>query len=298
MTDQQDTHFSLIHIPLLIQLKCLETALLPDYLGSTLHGIIGWALSSHKETYRYLFENRSFGGGKQDIINPYVIEAPRFHGTYKEGDELRFQLILLGDAVQYCTKVIKILAETRWFKIGAERKMFELSEIRHGHTLQLIWKNGESEWKNAVSQMVPGTVQKKSTYCSIQFLTPLRIRRKGSLLLNVDFPTIIRNSMRRMIELTARYGGYVDLEEVETLLHLSEKVQVVSSGLYLNNIDRFSTRRNMKMDLSGLMGAMTFEGELSVFTPWLNAASIIHIGRNVTFGCGKIDVVFGTAEIS
>ena len=50
------------------------------------------------------------------------------------------------------------------------------------------------------------------------------------------------------------------------------------------------------MDLSGLMGAMTFQGELSEFTPWLNAASVLHIGRNVTFGCGKIDVVFGNIE--
>lgn len=28
------------------------------------------------------------------------------------------------------------------------------------------------------------------------------------------------------------------------------------------------------MDLSGLLGAMTFQGELAPFTPWLNAACI------------------------
>lgn len=296
MTDRHKTHFSLIYLPLLIQLKCHETASLPDYMGSTLHGIMGWALLPHKDVYQYLFENRSFGGAKQDIINPYIIEPPGFHGVYKAGEELRFQFILLGDAVQYCEPVIKILAETRWFKMGAERKLFELTEIRQGQTLQLIWKNGGVEWKNAVSQLVPDTAQKNSTYGSIYFLTPLRIRRKGSLLLTVDFPTIIRNITRRMSDLTERYGGYVDFAEIETLQYLSEMVQEVSSGVYLNNIDRYSTRRNMKMDLSGLMGAMTFQGELSVFTPWLNAASVLHIGRNVTFGCGKIDVVFGNIE--
>ena len=202
----------------------------------------------------------------------------------------------MGDAVQYSESVIKILAETRGFKLGAERKLFELTEIRHGQTLQLIWKNGGVEWKNAVSLLVPDAIQKNSTDGSIHFLTPLRIRRKGSLLLTVDFPTIIRNITRRMSELTERYGGYVDFSEIQTLQYLSEMVKEVSSGVYLNSIDRYSTRRNMKMDLSGLMGAMTFEGELSVFTPWLNAASILHIGRNVTFGCGKIDVAFGNME--
>ncbi|MEK4372395.1 hypothetical protein [Paenibacillus sp. FSL R5-0473] len=32
--------------------------------------------------------------------------------------------------------------------------------------------------------------------------------------------------------------------------------------------------------------------ELSPFIPWLNAARILHIGRNSTFGCGQIDVVY------
>lgn len=45
------------------------------------------------------------------------------------------------------------------------------------------------------------------------------------------------------------------------------------------------------MDLSGLLGAMTFQGELAPFTPWLNAACILHLGRNTTLGCGKIDAV-------
>lgn len=298
MTDHRDTRFSLVYIPLLIQLKCHETVLLPDYLGSTLHGIMGWALLPHKELYQYLFENRSLGGAKQDIINPYIIEPPRFHGVYKAGEKLCFQFILLGDAVQYCAEVIRILAETRWFKLGADRKLFELEEILHGQTLQTIWKNGAAEWKNAVEQPVPDTIQNKSTFCSIHFLTPLRIRRKGNLLLAIDFPTIIRNITRRMNELTRRYGGYVDLEEIETLQNLSAMVQEVSSGIYLNSMDRYSTRRNTKMDLSGIMGAMTFKGDLSAFTPWLNAASILHIGRNVTFGCGKIDVVFGHMEES
>ena len=76
MTDRHKTHFSLNYLPLLIQLKCHETASLPDYMGSTLHGIMGWALLPHKDVYQYLFENRSFGGAKQDIINPYIIEPP------------------------------------------------------------------------------------------------------------------------------------------------------------------------------------------------------------------------------
>jgi hypothetical protein len=54
---------------------------------------------------------------------------------------------------------------------------------------------------------------------------------------------------------------------------------------------QFSNKINEKMDFSGIMGVLTFEGELTPYTPWLNAAQLLHIGRNTTFGCGKIEII-------
>jgi hypothetical protein len=54
---------------------------------------------------------------------------------------------------------------------------------------------------------------------------------------------------------------------------------------------QFSNKINEKMDFSGIMGILTFEGELTPYTPWLNAAQLLHIGRNTTFGCGKIEII-------
>lgn len=66
-----------------------------------------------------------------------------------------------------------------------------------------------------------------------------------------------------------------------------------SSDIYVTQINRYSSRRDEKMDMSGLLGVMTFEGELADFTPWLNAARKLHIGRNTTFGYGQLDVILG-----
>lgn len=46
------------------------------------------------------------------------------------------------------------------------------------------------------------------------------------------------------------------------------------------------------MDFSGLLGNVQFEGNITPFVPWLYAAQILHIGRNTTFGMGKIEVEF------
>lgn len=53
--------FLLEYLPLLIRLECKETTRLPAFLGSTLHGVTGWALTRHSESYTYVFENRRLG---------------------------------------------------------------------------------------------------------------------------------------------------------------------------------------------------------------------------------------------
>ena len=47
-----------------------------------------------------------------------------------------------------------------------------------------------------------------------------------------------------------------------------------------------------KMDFSGLLGEIEYEGNIDPFVPWLSAARILQIGRNTTFGMGKIETFF------
>lgn len=291
MINNEPVHFSLKYLPLLIRLRCCEPARLPGYLGSTLHGILGWALLNHKEAYRYIYENRKMAEGGYDIPNPYIINPPGYREQYNKGDELRFQVILLGDALRYAEQLINALITAGSFTIGAERKRFQLEEIMQYDQLQSIWKPGLYAPEAIKAEAISEHRTEGCTNCSIQLLTPLRIRRGGSLLTELDFITIFRSISRRITELTARYGGYVNEQEIAWLMEAAQHIQKTSSGLYVKNMERYSTRRDKKMDLSGLLGAMTFQGELAPFTPWLNAACILHLGRNTTLGCGKIDAV-------
>ncbi|MBU5442519.1 CRISPR system precrRNA processing endoribonuclease RAMP protein Cas6 [Paenibacillus sp. MSJ-34] len=285
--------FSLSYLPLLIRLQCCESVRLPPYLGSTLHGVVGWKLSTYSEAYRYIFENRRYGGRKQDIVNPYIMEPPRYQAIYLQGDMLSFRFILLGKAANYIKDVVEALAGTAWFEIGAERKRFQLVDILQAERLEPVWRRGTLNMEAATSEMLTVREQEGISRCSIHLLTPLRIRRGGEQLREIDFPTIIRSITRRVTALTERYGGHVSPDAISSVSQLSASVHTTSSGLYWSEMSRYSNRRNVKMDLSGLLGAMTFEGDMSHFVPWLHASRILHIGRNVTFGCGQLDVVFG-----
>ncbi|MCJ7837416.1 CRISPR system precrRNA processing endoribonuclease RAMP protein Cas6 [Cuneatibacter sp. NSJ-177] len=294
MQNESSALFSLSYLPLLIRLRCCETARLPAFLGSTLHGAVGWALQSNRAVYQYLYENGKSRGDGRDVGNPYLLEPPLENRTvYQEGEELRFRFVLLGDAVQYAPEFIKALAKTKELRLGVGRKKFELMEIMQAGRLESLWKK---EAEDCVSKIeIENLADEPPVICrnfAMLLKTPLRIRREGKLLTTLDFPTVIRNITKRIQSLTERYGGEIDLEESGHLCLLAERIQMTSCEMSVKQLERYSNRRGEKMDFSGILGSMTCEGDLTPFTPWLGAAQVLHIGRNVTFGFGKVDLVF------
>lgn len=284
--------FSVSYLPLTIRLKCREPVKLPAYLGSMLHGTLGWALLPQQKVYRYLFENRRRSAGHRDIVNPYIINTPPQKTNYQENDELVFQILLLGDGIKYAEDFVNVMTETSVFGLGAGRAKFELVDIRHGVSLHPIW-DGEHLWqKEMVASALVDEIYENCQYCSIQMKTPLRIRRDGELLTQIDMPAIMRNITRRISDIVDRYGGYIDREKAETICDMAREIKQKNAEIYVCHLERYSSRKGEKMDMSGVMGSLAFQGELTAFTPWLNAASVLHIGRNVTFGYGQVNVVF------
>ncbi len=285
--------FFLKYLPMIISLVSMETAVLPAYLGSTLRGALGQALHRDTNAFNYLYNNRALSNNQQDIINPYVIVPPLINKTtYLEGEELNFEIYLLGDATQFSHSIINALCSAQEFGLGASRHSFALTKVTHSLDQRIIWQDDILHKVAAQSAILPYRSLSDVKQLVIRTYTPLRIRRDGVLLEKVDFPTIIRNVTHRIEAIAERYGGWVDKEEIERIQILSTEVSIIQDHLELKNMERYSTRRGEKMDLSGLMGMVRFEGELTPFVPWLYSAQILHIGRNTTFGMGRIEVEF------
>lgn len=80
--------------------------------------------------------------------------------------------------------------------------------------------------------------------------------------------------------------------EAERIRTLASEVSIIQNHLQLKSMKRYSNRLGEKMDFSGLLGSIQFEGKLTPFVPWLYAAQVLNIGRNTTFGMGRIEVEF------
>lgn len=124
---------------------------LPTYKGSTFRGGFGHAFRSMvctmKKTdctdcllkeqcpYSYIFETSP--GHRSEVLNnfeevprPYVIEPPPEKKTfYKPGEKIRFELILIGKAIEYLPYFLVTFVELGNMGIGRGRKPYVLRRV-------------------------------------------------------------------------------------------------------------------------------------------------------------------------
>ena len=289
-------YFEIRYLPLTITLTALQRAELPPYLGSTLRGAIGQALlQTDKEACTFLYRNGEEAENRKVITKPYMIVPPKAcipQTVIEQGVELKFEFRLFGRAVKYLLPVISALEQIDRFGLGARRHRFELKGIVHSQTQRMVWYRGQYYKEAATAAVLPNYELQNVTGAVIVLCTPLRIRHGGRLMQTLSFQTLIRNITNRITAITERYGGWIDKEEADRVVSLAENIQTVNEAFKVTQMERYSNRINRKMDFSGLSGRIEYKGELSSFVPWLYAAQSLHIGRNTTFGMGKIQVYF------
>ncbi len=290
------TLFHITYLPLRVSLVSLKYAELPPYLGSTLRGVTGQALREiNREAYRFLYENGKKGGGEQDVVKPYVIVPPRACGgktVMEQGEILDFDFLLFGSGIQYAPALTTAFERIREYGLGAQRAPFGLLQIAHGQDGRMIWREGQAYLAGLCPVELPCRMLPKAAGAVVRLVSPLRIRRKGQLVTCIPFSTLIRNITTRTAAIAERYGGWTDQEETARLQRLAEQIRMTKEELRLKRLERYSNRLGEKMDFSGLLGELVYEGDLTPFVPWLYAAQVLHMGRNTTFGMGRIQVYF------
>ncbi|HEX3034371.1 MAG TPA: CRISPR system precrRNA processing endoribonuclease RAMP protein Cas6 [Thermodesulfobacteriota bacterium] len=153
----------------------------------------------------------------------------------------------------------------------------------------------------------------------IELLTPVRLKYKGNLTSDLDFYLLFRAILMRLAALMDLYsdGGeillpsgyktdaaslikyfysYKELEpDSRTVIHQaiskSKNIATERGDLSWMDWERYSNRQGERMKLGGVVGKVSFTGPLGKFLPYLLLAEYIHVGKETTFGLGKIKVI-------
>jgi len=295
---------------------------LPPYKGSTLRGGFGTAFrriacACRQEEckncmlkascpYEYIFETSPPADAQalskyESIPRPFVLEPPLENKTmYQKGEILSFGLIILGRAITYLPYFIVAFKELGEMGIGKGRNPYRLERLVAVHPFsgqeEEVYSNisGKVCNKNLVvtikdlhlapEKSAPGQM-------SIDFQTMTRIKFGDIFVRHVEFHMLVRSLLRRLSALYYFHHGLEWKAEFVDLIKRAEQVIRVSDRTRWVDWERYSHRQDARMNLGGVVGQVTYQGDLAEFLPILKLGELVHVGKACTFGMGKYRMV-------
>lgn len=316
-------------------LEALEELHLPRYKGSTLRGGFGHVfkrtvcfqeevkrcadcLLKANCPYAYIFETAPPQDAEvlrtySHVPLPFVIEPPLDTRTvYEPGEALDFGLVLVGRAINYLPYFIVVFKELGRVGLGRGRGKYTLREVAAVQPLdgveeiiysaadEMICDRDLSVGYAEVEARARGLPDAKLT---ARFLTPTRLKHGGRLAKEgPPFHVLIRAILRRVSSLSYFHCGERWETDYRGIIEAAKGVRLAEAGTGWVDWERYSRRQQQRMNLGGLVGQATYEGDASTglstgastglrtglrpFLPLLVLGELVHVGKACVFGNG------------
>lgn len=280
----------------------------PEYAGSMIRGAFGRALRrtscmTHQKDckscplyrtcpYTTVFETPAPTEHElqkfSQIPNAYVIEPPQWgRHLYAVGEELIFSIVLFGRARESLALIIYAMQKAFWGHVGQGKADLESVSTVGPDGDTVIYSPQQTEIAEHEADTVMAVPGDGQLHLAVQ--TPLRLQQNGKVLGAGDITAerLLVTAMRRLALLCEfQCRSRLDLD-----FHaLAESAKAVSgeTDLTWRNWTRFSSRQQQLMTLGGLTGTVTLNGVPPFYRIVLAASELMHIGKNATFGLGRI----------
>jgi len=135
------------------------------------------------------------------------------------------------------------------------------------------------------------TLSPETARLTLEFLTPLRLVDQGRLVQRLAFLPFLLRLLERLEALSVRYGGQRLPFDHAQLLPAVEQVTVLEDATRWIELESYSTRRQARSPMGGLVGSVTFGGPLAPFLPWLLWGQFTHAGKDAVKGNGLYRLV-------
>lgn len=282
---------------------------LPDYAGSLLRGQFGAALRRSAcmtreqscpacPLYRTcpnpaIFETpppESHALQKfSQVPNPYVIEPAMQARILREGDELAFGMVLVGDALRQLPLITHAWQRAFTHGIGSVRARGDLVDIQlipPDQAPRSIWDPDAARLiVHDATAAIPHFA--RADRVTLHFATPLRLQHQGRALREEELTprTLVAQLVRRISLLLELHAG-ITPTGAEAALVRNAALLTDRRDLRYRDWTRYSSRQQQEMNLGGHLGSWTLFGDLAPLMPWLWLGQWLHAGKNATFGLG------------
>jgi hypothetical protein len=304
------------------QCSLTSKAYLPPFKGSTFRGAFGSSLKRvscvlrHQECaacllkerclYSYVFETHLSDEVKRQTRHgstphPFLLEPPPTEEReFGPGDSFEMSMTLFGEVnrqLPYLVHTVERMGEAGLGRRDRGSGKFRLLRVLNRG--QAIFEAEEGRLRNvdASEEIAPealcpapeqGSEAQGVIRMKVTLATPLRLKRDNRLADRLPFQLLVRAALRRVSELFAAFGGGEPALDYPGLVRGAGSVRTVHSTVEWKDWRRFSNRQKTGMALGGMLGEAVYEGRLGPFLPLLEMAGRFNLGKQTSFGLGKI----------
>lgn len=287
---------------------------LPPFKGSTLRGVFGVALKRvtcalrHQEcrqcllrsgcVYAKVFERDGGNRGGSQAPHPFVlVPALNTDTVFQPGDAFDCRLLLFGWANELLPYFVYAFEQVGRIGIGravaGRRGRFTLAEVTCGNRSLYDSRDRRLSEGNTTDLTLESFAAPSQPVgrVTLALETPLRVKFRNRFADELPFHLLVRAMMRRVSLLSEHFGDGKPALDYPGLVARAEAITTADSKLRWIEWRRYSNRQDRDMLLGGLMGTITYEGNLNEFIPLIHFCQKVHVGKATTFGLGKLRVV-------
>jgi len=293
-----------------------QGGLLPRWKGSMLRGAFGLQLKKlacvypdepdcrpcsfrHACAYACIFEPcidkkpPQFLRGLDTAPRPYTFYCPDFTENFSFDTGFQFDFTLIGTACAWYREAIIAILKMAQAGLSVRRHPFRVQAMHMltsgGKEWQIVY-DGSSMRSEPIEPIPVPPAQSLLSPLRLEFVSPLRVKINGKYAGRITFRQLTFQMLRRVLELAYFYAPDQPLDwEFNHLLQTADTIPVVDQHFQWADWERHSNRQETDMQLGGMLGHLTLEGDLEPWRELINAAHWLHIGKGTAFGLGRVE---------
>lgn len=228
--------------------------------------------------------------GLTDSPRPFVFRATHLDGmTFHSGNAFSFDMNLFEVRSAALAYLIVAFAQMAREGFGPGRGRAILREVTHagariydGEKLLL----GEPPAPVSLSLDPPALPVERLT---VRFLTPTELKSAQKLADRPEFGVLAARVRDRLSTLRELYGDGPLPIDFRAFGERATRIQMTRCVLHRMDASRRSSRTGQTHSIGGFVGEADYEGDLTEFVPYLEAARWTGVGRQTVWGKGEIE---------
>jgi hypothetical protein len=236
------------------------------------------------------------------VIRPQLAVRAEQDCTFTTGESFTLELILIEKALNVFPYLLQAVRRIGQEGIGFGRGCFNLQCVEALNPLteshSLLYETGQAVQMpdNPITgeQVSLHAERLPTDHIRLHFLTPIQLVQDGKLLSRPQPHVLMGRVLERLQALEYHYGQAAPQAtwkaRHETLGSAAAAVHIRRDETRWIRAYSGSRRANRMQDVSGFVGSVMLEGDVSPLRLWLLWASLVNIGKNAIKGNGWFEV--------